>query len=667
MNRLFQNSTNNGRTGYELTSAAPNGSLRTVYNVTKGRKTIRPGMARLAAGQQGVVFLASTDRAGKHKIIIKVSPKDKAFSLANQAARVEYNIQKALYKVAPRHIPKPIKFFDQEKFIPVSEFKNRRTDVFEYKKQMIMYTEYAHGGTLKSWLRKMGDRVTDKVMADMIRQVISTLKKIHTKYPEFRHNDLHLGNILVDDTGKKIRYLLTDFGLSRLTRRGSNPVINAGSYRSSGITNATSYKYDLHYFLNALDSEITRGLPQTESFLGRMLQGSYRGANTNKVSAYRLRNGASNEGLPSFTEILRDPFLSGKPARSARAASVLSPSVGAMFRTATPNANAADIASRALANIPGVNISRPSAANFMRMSPRSRAAFFTRGRNRNTSRAVVVRNVTRTRGAPVVRETLRRVAGNTRFLNVRRTAGPTNLTARTLTRPAARLENSPLRRAIARQIVQNAINKISRSSANRPTSVRRTSPAAAAAPSSANAPRRREPIAAPTLRERTTMARAMRNARRTAVTLSRARAGRRLTPKQILNKYVNNMNNLRTLTRRMLKTKLTNSGVAAANAGRHARNWETNWLATRTSVNHAVSNLKKGKNITRRAYTNNVLPVAHRRHAENLSKGTNGRVRKSGTLLSSKKKAELVAMARRHGISNANGMTKNMIISALYG
>ena len=662
MNRLFQNSTNNGRTGYNLTSAAPNGSLRTVYNVTKGRKTIRPGMARLAAGQQGVVFLASTDRAGKHKIIIKVSPKDKAFSAAKQVARVEYNIQKALYKISPRHIPKPIKFFDHDRFIPVSEFTNRRPSIFDYNKQMVMYTEYAHGGTLKSWLRKMGSRVTDKVMADLIRQVISTLKKIHTKYPEFRHNDLHLGNILVDDTGKKVRYLLTDFGLSRLTRRGSNPVINAGSYRNSGISNTTSYKYDLHYFLNALDSEIKRGLPQTESFLGRMLPGSYRGANTNKVAAYRLKNGASNEGLPSFTDILRDPFLSGRPARAARAVSFTSPSVGAMFRTATPNANAADIASRALANIPGVNITRPSAANFMRMSPRSRAAFFTRGRNRNTSRAVVVRNVTRTRGAPVVRNTLRRVAGNTRFLNVRRTAGPANLTARTLTRPAARLENSPLRRAIARQMVQNAISRIS----NRPTSVRRTSPAAAAAPSPANAPRRREPIAAPTLRERTTMARAMRNARRTAVTLSRARAGRRLTPKQILNKYVNNMNNLRTLTRRMLKAKLTSSGVAAANVNRHARNWETNWLATRTSVNHAVRNLKKGKNITKRAYANNVLPVAHRRHTENLSKGTNGRVRKGKALLSSKKKTELVAMARRHGISNANSMTKNMIISALY-
>jgi serine/threonine protein kinase len=647
MNRLFQNSTKNGRTGYELTSAAPNGSLRTVYNVTKGVKTIRPGMARLASGQQGVVFLASTDPAGKRKIIIKVSPSDKAYSAANQAARVEYNIQKALYKVAPRHIPKPIKFFDQNLFVPVSAFTSRRTNVFNYKKQMVMYTDYAHGGTLKSWLRKMGDRITDKVMADLIRQVIGTLKKIHAKYPEFRHNDLHLGNILVDDTGKKVRFLLTDFGLSRLTKRGSNPVINSGSYRSSGISNSTSYKYDAHYFLNALDIEIKRGLPQTESFMGRMLPGSYRGANTNKVSAFRLRNGASNAGLPSFTEILKDPFLSGKPARSARAASVMSPSIGAIFKTATPNANAADIASRALANMPGVSITRPSAANFMRMSPRSRAAFFTRGRERNASRSVVVRNVARTRGTNVVRETTRRVAA----ANVRRL--PLGTGSR-VTLPG---------RLMTRNEIREVLGSPSSSNSNRLMPVRRTSPRAA----HATPARRREPIPAMTAREREGLARTMRNARRTARVETRARSGNRRTPKQVLNKYVNNMNNLRTLTRRMLKTKLTNSGFTAANANRHARNWEANWLTTRASANHAVRNLKKGKNITKRAYAENVLPVAHRRHTENLSKGANGRVRKGKVLLSGKTKPQLVAMARRHGITGANSMTKDMIIAALYG
>lgn len=643
MNRLFQNSTNNGRTGYKLTSAAPNGSLRTVYNVTKGRKTIRPGMARLASGQQGVVFLASTDPAGKRKIIIKVSPSDKMYSNTNQVARVEYNIQKDLYKVAPRHIPKPIKFFEQNLFVPISEFTTRRTNIFNYNKQLVMYTEYAHGGTLKSWLRKMGNRITDKVMADLIRQVITTLKKIHTKYPEFRHNDLHLGNILVDDTGKKVRLMLTDFGLSRLTKRGSNPVVNSGVFRNAGISNSTSYKYDAHYFLNALDSEIKHGLPQTKEFMGRMLQGSYRGANTNKVTAYRLRNGASNAGLPSFTDILKDPFLSGKPARGVRPVSVVSPSMGAIFNSATPTANAADIASRALANIPGVSISRPSAANFMRMSPRSRSAFFTRSRNHGASRSVVVRNVARTRGANVVRETTRRVpTANIRRLPIG-TGTRVTVPGRTMTREEIRAV-------------------LGSSSSNSNSNTPRRAPAARGTPA-----RRHVPLPELTARERAGIARTIRNVRRTARVETRARAGTRLTPKQILNKYVNNMNNLRSLTRRVLKTKLTNAGFAAANANRHTRNWEANWLATRTSVNHAVRNLKKGKNITKRAYAEHVLPVAHRRHNENLSKGSNGRVRKGKVLLSGKKKSELVAMARRHGITGANSMTKDTIIAALYG
>jgi len=639
MNRLFQNSTNNGRTGYELTSAASNGSLRTIYNVTKGRKTIRPGMARIAAGAQGVVFLASTDAAGTRKIIIKVSPSDKVYSTRNQPAQVEYTIQKALYKVAPRHIPKPIKFFEQRLFVPMSAFTDRRTTVYNYSKQMVMYTEYAHGGNLKSWMRKMGSRITDKVMADLIRQVIATLKKIHTRYPEFRHNDLHLGNILVDDTGKKVRLMIMDFGLSRLTTRGSNPVINSGVYRNSGISNTTSSKYDTHYFLNALDSEIKSGLPQTRAFLQRMLPGNYRGANTNKVRAFRLKSGSSNAGLPSFTEILKDPFLTGKAPRVARRASVLSPSMGAIFKSATPNANAADIATRALANMPGVNVTRPSASEFMRMSPRSRAAFFTRGRNRNASRSVVVRNVARTRGENIVRETTRRV-------------------------PAAAISRLPLGagsrvtvpgRTMTRAEIEAVLGP---SPSNRPASVRRTSPAAAPT---------RVPIPAMTAAERARIERGVRNARRATHTEARARAGRRLNPKNILNKYTNNMNNLRTLTRRMLKKKLTNSGVPAANANRHARNWEANWLTSRAAVNNAVRNLKAGKNITRRGYATHVLPVAHRRHTENLSKGTNGRIRKGKGLLSGKKKSELVNMARRHGITGANGMTKDMIIAALYG
>ena len=696
MNHLFQNSTNNGRTGYALTKAMNNGSLRTVYNVTKGIKRVRPGMAKIGAGAQGVVYLASTDKAGKKKIVIKVSATDKKYSAAKQPARVEYDIQKALYKVAPRHIPKPIDFKHVRSYITPSNFRNHQPSFYDYANQMVMTSEYAHGGSLKDWMRKMGSRITDKVIADLVRQVVGTLAKIHARYPEFRHNDLHLGNIYVDDTKVKPRYMIADFGLSRLTARGSNPVVNNGSFRNSGISSTTSYKYDAHFFLNALDIEIRRGLPETKAFLERMLPTGYRGQNASHVKNSRLKNGAPNAPLPSFVQILSDPFLSGRSSPRRRASSSPNLSTGVMFQSPTPRRrlnnntnrrlsavmsnrtgrNAADIASNALAGLPGVSVSttarRPSAAEFLRMSPRRRAALLRGTRGGEASRSVVVRNFARTRGANVVRETTRRVAVPRTYLpiaglgrNMRTVANrisPTRLAAR-------RLVNSTVRRVVARG---NA------------SPVRRASPVASLSP-----PRRRGSTPAarerlPTLshREHTLLARTMGSARRNAGRTARARAPRAravgtmtmpraVVPvthaKNIMNRHANAMNNQRTLTRRMLKKALTNAGYSATNANAHAREWEQGWIGNRASANKATRNLRAGKNVVKRGYTENAVAIARRRVAEGLLKGANGRVRAGKTLLSGKKKDELVAIARRHGIAGAATMTKDQIVNALYG
>jgi hypothetical protein len=127
------------------------------------------------------------------------------------------------------------------------------------------------------------------------------------------------------------------------------------------------------------------------------------------------------------------------------------------------------------------------------------------------------------------------------------------------------------------------------------------------------------------------------------------------------------MNNQRTLTRRMLKTKLTRVGYAANSANTHARAWEAKWIANRASANKAVRNLKAGKNLNKRGYSANVAGIARRRVAEQLVKGANGRVRTGKVLLISKKKPELVAMALRHGITGAYSKTKEELVSALYG
>ena len=125
----------------------------------------------------------------------------------------------------------------------------------------------------------------------------------------------------------------------------------------------------------------------------------------------------------------------------------------------------------------------------------------------------------------------------------------------------------------------------------------------------------------------------------------------------------------------MLKTKLKTVGYANESADAHARTWEAKWIASRSSANSATKNLRAGKNLAKRGYSNNVAAIAQRRVALGLKKGPNGRVRKGsnvtgrGTamLLSSKTKPELVAMAQRHRIAGASSMTKDQLVVALYG
>lgn len=674
---LYQNSTNNGRTGYQLTKVNSNRRLGTVYNVTKGAKTIRPGMAQLGSGVQGVAYLASTSANGKQNVVIKVSPKDRLFPMNRQVAETEYTIQKALYKIVPRHVPVPYKFLHCRNFVPMSEFKNRNPRIFDYNDQFVMYSEYAHGGSLKDWLHKMGSRVTDADMARMIRQVIATLKKIHSRYPEFRHNDLHLGNIFVDDTGDFPRLMIADFGLARLHARGSNPVVNHGNHVNSGISSRTSVKYDVHYFLNCLDYEIQgMRLPETKHFLDRMLPARLRGANTSNIKSYRLKNGVSNAAAPSFDSVLTDPFIRTANANNSPIRSVGSPRVTVRNVMANRSGrNAAEIAQNALAGIPGVRVStgaRPSAAEFLRMSPRSRAAMMT-GRARGVageSRSVVVRNVARVRGAPVVRNTVRRVGSGAGVRRLAFNTRPRVSTSGLFITPAEL-------RAIRERPTPPSLSPISarRSSlTTSPASTRRSPRSRVAMPAMSPSARRR---IARNLREaRAATGRATR-ANRTARAPAVAPAARVPTPRAsptsanralgVLARYVNAMNNQRTLTRRTMKQYLTRVGYNPNRANQVARAYEQTWLANRANVKSAMRKLVNGKNLNRLGFPAHVRNVAQRRVGLKLTNTPNSRIRIKGKLGSGYKKDELLNMARRHGVAANTKMTKDQIVSALFG
>lgn len=156
----------------------------------------------------------------------------------------EYLIQKKLYRAFPKYIPKPI----------------------SYKKGVM--TSVNSGISLKNWFRLK--KYNDNTVFQIIRNIQLILKKINKEYPNFRHMDLHLGNILINN-GK---LLITDFGMSKFT--------------------TGRVGYDVHFFLNSLRHQLMKNPIKTPSalrYLNRVLKQGMRGSTGKYVKNFRLKPG----------------------------------------------------------------------------------------------------------------------------------------------------------------------------------------------------------------------------------------------------------------------------------------------------------------------------------------------------------------------------------------
>ena len=367
-NNFWQNSTVNGRTGTALTTLNKT-ELRTIYNVTKGVKTVRKGIAKLGGGEQAVVYLGYYDKACKHPVSLKVFPLDKAFPVNKQPAETEFKIGEKVHKVVPTHTPKYIAMERTKGFVPESNLI-RLSGPMNIRNQIVILTEYFHGGDLRSWMNKVGSRLDENTLIDIIRQVLSTLVKIQSVYPEFRHNDLHLGNVFIDDTGNRPRAAIADFGLARLTKTISNPIVNKGFFLKNGLGPETSSRYDAHLFLNSMWSFASK-YPRVKQFLESVLPVGYRGRDDTYVKESRLKYGMELPGLPSTKEMLEK--LQEKPKGTFKLTS------SKMLKPVPKNTDAANIALQALQGVQGVSV---SATNFLKLSPKSRAAMMKPGQKK---------------------------------------------------------------------------------------------------------------------------------------------------------------------------------------------------------------------------------------------------------------------------------------------
>ena len=284
------------------------------------------GVRKIGAGRQGVIYAANRRRNFiTREIAIKVAPFDKSSERRGekQPAQVEYDIQEAVRKVAMGGVILPLKFVECNDFVSVADMNNinnKRKNIDPHH-QYVLFMERADGGSVRDWIQANSNRLTDSDILKIIHKVLATLDRILKTHPEFRHNDLHLDNILVGKGEPKI----ADFGWSRLKKTGTNPAVNTalanGTASRFGIGPDTSSRYDMHLFLNELRRFITKlgKFPKTRAFLEKYIPVGYREFSDTYTSDGRLKYGMQFPGLPTIKKILEDKAMggAGSPVRNS--------------------------------------------------------------------------------------------------------------------------------------------------------------------------------------------------------------------------------------------------------------------------------------------------------------------------------------------------------------
>jgi serine/threonine protein kinase len=258
-------------------------------------------MKILGSGRQGVVYDAGS-------VALKVSPRDlSAVSRReNQPALVEYKIHSAVQKVARGGVPRVIGITTCKDFMKNLKKNIKETKNKNFREQSVMTMEKIKGVSIRIWVDKYHNILTDSKVIRVIRQVLKTLSYITKKYPNFRHNDLHLDNVMIVGGRAKI----IDFGWARLSRTGTNPAVNTavenGTAGVYGIGPRTDSRYDSHLFLKEMRTLLLTypKFHKTVTQLNMWVPKGYRGFNDTYTREGRLKYGLKYTGLPRLSAIL---------------------------------------------------------------------------------------------------------------------------------------------------------------------------------------------------------------------------------------------------------------------------------------------------------------------------------------------------------------------------
>ena len=327
--------------------------------------TLRTGKGRpISEGQFGKMYRGSINDNGRRYVAYKEidtsDSTDGAFEFEFKVAQKlkEFAVPEVyLFKKCPIQDKTPQKIRKGGK--PGSRMGHWLVVPKRKKPKDILYMELLDGQPFHSWFET---NPSLDAMKSVIVQVFDNLYRINQKFPDFRHRDLHGGNVMVStnalttpytwkvDLGRKVirndpsgsfrsrvgspdikKYKRTnagveatiiDFGLSYWSKSMPNPETASGGYKGAGILRHDggpgTIRYDTHRFLYILYAKVRQPQNSKERAIKNFIEElvpnkryfDFNGPFTSQ--GYLVNDAWAMQNLPSFKTILSHPFLTGE-------------------------------------------------------------------------------------------------------------------------------------------------------------------------------------------------------------------------------------------------------------------------------------------------------------------------------------------------------------------
>jgi len=171
-------------------------------------------------GYPCVGFSADIEENYKTKLGLKINPLESKYNKVEHPSNLECIILKKLTEelIDNNICPHIVYYLDQKKvsnrckalkFISNSLRELERDDVIKNYSN-VLFSEYIEGGCLDKWIKNCYDEITVEEWKYIAFSLLYTLYILQEKY-KIIHNDVHYGNILIDNTIEAKGYIVYEF------------------------------------------------------------------------------------------------------------------------------------------------------------------------------------------------------------------------------------------------------------------------------------------------------------------------------------------------------------------------------------------------------------------------------------------------------------------------